>query len=139
MKGVKYSEPPPAEYHCSKCSAAGVKLWRPYQTSCVELHCYDCAKLDQPGRGAMPNTDQVGWLVPAIPDEEGMSYWGYTSVPPLGCDWWWRLPPFADSKRVLAASRAAQATLESLGGPYFLRISNENAAAIGILAAREGT
>ena len=37
-------------------------------------------------------TDQIGWRVPAVPTEENDSYWGYTSVPQAGCDWWYRLP-----------------------------------------------
>lgn len=37
-------------------------------------------------------TNQIGWRVPAIPTEENDTYWGYTSVPQAGCDWWYRLP-----------------------------------------------
>ena len=37
-------------------------------------------------------TDQIGWLVPAVPSEEGDTFWGYMSVPQAGCDWWDRLP-----------------------------------------------
>jgi hypothetical protein len=37
-------------------------------------------------------TDQIGWRVPAVPTEDGKSYWGYTSVPQPGCDWWESLP-----------------------------------------------
>ncbi len=37
-------------------------------------------------------TDQIGWRVPAVPTEDGKSYWGYTSVPQPGCDWWGSLP-----------------------------------------------
>ena len=36
--------------------------------------------------------DQIGWLVPAVPTEEGDTFWGYTSVPEPGCQWWYRLP-----------------------------------------------
>jgi len=36
-------------------------------------------------------TDQIGWLVPAVPTEDG-SFWGYTSVPPEACEWWYKLP-----------------------------------------------
>jgi hypothetical protein len=35
--------------------------------------------------------DQIGWLIPAVPTEEGDSFWGYTSVPQPGCEWWYRL------------------------------------------------
>jgi len=43
-------------------------------------------------------TDQIGWRVPAVPTEDGESYWGYTSVPQLGCDWWSNLPALAKSQ-----------------------------------------
>lgn len=36
--------------------------------------------------------DQIGWRIPAVPTEDGETYWGYTSVPQRGCDWWNRLP-----------------------------------------------
>lgn len=36
--------------------------------------------------------DQISWRVPAVPTEEGDTYWGYTSVPRAGCEWWYRLP-----------------------------------------------
>lgn len=37
-------------------------------------------------------TDQIGWMVPAVPTEDGASFWGYTSVPQPGCAWWTNLP-----------------------------------------------
>jgi len=37
-------------------------------------------------------TDQIGWRVPAVPTEDGGTFWGYTSVPQAGCDWWASLP-----------------------------------------------
>lgn len=43
-------------------------------------------------KSARERTDQIGWRVPAVPTEENDSYWGYTSVPQEGCDWWNRLP-----------------------------------------------
>ncbi len=36
--------------------------------------------------------DQLGGLCPAIPTVEGDTFWGYTSVPQDGCEWWYRLP-----------------------------------------------
>jgi len=39
-------------------------------------------------------TVQIGWRVPAIPTEDGDTFWGYTSVPQAGCDWWAKLPFF---------------------------------------------
>ena len=41
------------------------------------------------GRG---RTDTIGWRVPAVPTEDGSTFWGYTSVPDAGCAWWRRLP-----------------------------------------------
>lgn len=44
-------------------------------------------------RSAMAGgTDQIGWRVPAVPTEEGDTYWGYTSVPEPGVQWWRLLP-----------------------------------------------
>jgi hypothetical protein len=103
----------PAGYVCGTCGASGVKLWRLYQTflSHQELACAGCAAaaegcsiadIDADGRrmetgaGFAPDpkyrTDQIGWRIPAVPTEEGDTYWGYTSVPPAGVTWWRRLP-----------------------------------------------
>lgn len=34
----------------------------------------------------------IGWLVAAIPTEDGETYWGFTSVPQEGANWWNNLP-----------------------------------------------
>lgn len=90
----------PAEYKCKKCGAHGVKLWRQYQTcaDAIELLCAPCALHDQNETGPVGEdglregeygrTDQIGWLVPAIPTEDLDTYWGYTSVPAPGVRWW---------------------------------------------------
>lgn len=92
------------DYICSVCGASGVKLWRSYSCSCVELKCCDCAAKDQhenissikqDGRhedslGCI--TDSIGWYVPAVPTIEGDNYWGYTSVPAGEIFWWKSLP-----------------------------------------------
>lgn len=50
------------------------------------------------GAGSVPKsvahgrTDTIGWRVPAVPTEEGDTFWGYTSVPDAGVQWWRRLP-----------------------------------------------
>ncbi len=101
----------PPNYKCGKCGATGCKLWREYQTFLEHqtLLCANCAAKDQKkdisdidaeGRytldpktfGRAQKSDQIGWYVPAVPTEENDSYWGYTSVPQAGCDWWDRLP-----------------------------------------------
>ncbi|OHA80755.1 MAG: hypothetical protein A2675_01240 [Candidatus Yonathbacteria bacterium RIFCSPHIGHO2_01_FULL_51_10] len=43
-------------------------------------------------------TDQIGWRVPAVPTEEGNTYWGYTSVPTSGINWWCKLPTLSVNK-----------------------------------------
>lgn len=88
------AEPPPLDYRCSKCKAQGVKLWRQYQTFLehVELLCFTCGLTDQgKSEAETRNTDTIGWLVPAVPTNDG-TFWGYTSVPQERVDWWERLP-----------------------------------------------
>lgn len=95
----------PQEYKCYKCSKHGVKLWRDYQAFLdkQELLCATCAAeaqkkdisgMDSDGRyfTGENKTDQIGWLVPAVPSEDGTTLWGYTSVPQAGVDWWRKLP-----------------------------------------------
>jgi hypothetical protein len=41
--------------------------------------------------------DQIGWRIPAVPTADGESYWGYSSVPKEGVDWWNRLPIAKDN------------------------------------------
>jgi hypothetical protein len=105
MKNVNYNSwLCPIDYRCAVCSKHGVKLWREYQTINPELCCADCAAKSQ-GKDISDigsdgtyttdygmTTDQIGWRVPAVPDEEGIGYWGYTSVPQSGLNWWKRLP-----------------------------------------------
>ncbi len=97
----------PRTYRCSRCGAYGCKLWRDYQTFLCNqaLQCARCAAAEQ-GKDISTidatgkrldddgsyRTDQIGWCVPAVPTEENNTFWGYTSVPPAGCDWWRKLP-----------------------------------------------
>jgi len=104
MKGVRYSSAQaPSEYKCGCCGATQVKLWRGYNEVPVKLLCATCAAkeankniagIDSDGRRPtdMGRTDQIGFFVPAVPDEEDVGYWGYTSVPTAGVNWWRRLP-----------------------------------------------
>lgn len=102
----------PANYVCGECGVTGVKLWREYQTMNPDLCCARCAAklqkknidgIDSDGRRPddCGRTDQIGWFVPAVPTEEGDTYWGYTSVPQPGCDWWRKLPTLSDVKKVI--------------------------------------
>lgn len=95
----------PSSYVCG-CGKSGVKLWRDYQTFLEHqtLHCADCAAETShvdisnmqedgkyPGRSG-GYTDQIDWLIPAVPTAENDTFWGYTSTPQDGYDWWARLP-----------------------------------------------
>lgn len=108
------------EYKCSKCGADNCKLWRDYNTflSHQDLYCVVCACANQSSKKTpikptdfdadgkrpckhkyadgqeidMGMTDQINWLVPAVPTEEGDTFWGYTSVPEPLVVWWRNLP-----------------------------------------------
>lgn len=95
----------PAGYKCGTCGATGCKLWREYQTSLEHqtLECCLCASKSQ-GKDVSgiddagtvewngQRIDQLGWRVPAVPTEDGNTYWGYSSVPQTGVSWWQALP-----------------------------------------------
>jgi hypothetical protein len=84
----------PPGYSCEGCAAHGVKLWREYSrsVSAQTLLCATCAEVEQQKpRGfalAAGNGDQIGWRVPAVPFEDGETFWGYSSVPADGVAWW---------------------------------------------------
>lgn len=100
----------PDQYVCTRCKTGGVKLWREYQTFAdqTELLCASCAcknqhkedNVDEQGfrsiefhPGHKQRTDQIGWFVPAVPcEEDPTNYWGYTSVPQDGVNWWKNIP-----------------------------------------------
>jgi hypothetical protein len=96
----------PKGYKCSQCSAKGCKLWRQSNTmaSALELMCGPCALKDQKITGEIDangkvydksvgmDCDQIGWLLPAVPCENEDTYWGYSSVPQDGVNWWRNLP-----------------------------------------------
>lgn len=108
IRFVNYTLPPPRGYHCGECGAEGVKLWRKYNTFLEHqrLLCAACALKDQGKEGPIDElgkrddgyarTDQIGWLIPAVPTEDGSTFWGYTSVPNDGCEWWRGLPTHAE-------------------------------------------
>jgi hypothetical protein len=103
---VSYCSVAPPDYKCSACGAHGCKLWRQYNriASAIELLCGSCALKDQRKSGPIDadgyvhddeigqRCDQIGWLVPAVPTEDGDTFWGYSSVPPAGVKWWRALP-----------------------------------------------
>jgi hypothetical protein len=40
-----------------------------------------------------------GWMVPAVPTEENDAYWGYSSIPQAGCEWWYHLPSLSEQTK----------------------------------------
>lgn len=111
---VDYSSPtPPPAYHCHTCKRHGCKLWREYQTFAdhTGLYCCDCAgeqqkkdvsTIDAQGKRTDRHgyhTDQIGWLVPAVPTAEGDTFWGYLAVPSDGVAWWRALPTRVEAQR----------------------------------------
>lgn len=91
---IDYSAGAPPEYCCCKCAANGVKLWRQYQTFLDhnDLMCIDCTEAEQDGCKFEGKGHAIGWRVAAVPTEDGSTFWGYTSVPQPGVEWWDRLP-----------------------------------------------
>ena len=94
----------PEGYVCKDCGAKGVRLYREYQTFLNHQHlrCRECAAKDQKPeldelvasglRDLNEREHSIGWLVAAVPTEEGDTYWGFTSVPQAGVEWWESLP-----------------------------------------------
>jgi hypothetical protein len=87
----------PKDYRCDYCNVHGVKLWREYNTiaDATKLLCVHCTKIDQQesvakfgGRCFPEYGDQIGSFIPAVPTEGDDTYWGYTSVPEDGVNWW---------------------------------------------------
>lgn len=106
---IDYSKPEtPPSYRCGACGATNCKLWREYQTflNHQTLRCADCAAksqgkdisdIDEHGTHTLKDmgnmrSDQIGWYIPAVPIDSNDTFWGYTSVPPEGVEWWSRLP-----------------------------------------------
>ena len=90
----------PAAYHCVKCPAVGVRLWRDYQTcaDACELLCFHCA-VARAGKAGdnlgdyTPDSSSIAWVVAAVPTEDGETFWGYSSVPAMACAWWYSMTP----------------------------------------------
>lgn len=117
---MSYKDPKvPADYRCSRCGAGGRKLWRDTNTFHPDLFCVDCnnarkgTEIEPDEQGRVPcehfkrKTDHFNDLVPAIPTEDGIGFWGLTSVPEEGVNWWRALPLRPE---VVAVSLAALRT-----------------------------
>ena len=67
------------------------EMWNKYaEDNSMKLDTEEKRNLSKAYRHAI--SDQIGWYVPAVPDETLTTYYGYTSVPQPGVDWWERLP-----------------------------------------------
>lgn len=98
----------PIPYECCDCGVEGVKLWREYNTFLENqsLKCRTCSEKEaaparerrrheNPAAAKLMDemdTDTIGWRVPAVPTEDGSTFWGYTSVPEGRALWWYALP-----------------------------------------------
>ena len=87
----------PEGYFCADCGITGVRLYREYNTFLEHQHlsCRACTLIEEQDEtdelyGSAEHT--IGWKVAAVPTEDGSTYWGYTSVPQDGVDWWDNLP-----------------------------------------------
>lgn len=92
---MKYTDQgTPWYYRCFKCGARRCKLWRQYQALAenIDLLCITCAERDQKEKHNSEKLDTIGWLVAAVPTEDSDTFWGFTSIPQDGCDWWDNLP-----------------------------------------------
>lgn len=99
-----YKEGTPDDYVCSECSKRGVRLYRGYSSSFVELRCTACALKDQKrSEPDQPSACSIGWLVAAVPTEDDGFWWGYTSVPDAGVNWWNSLPTNPKEQQPCAA------------------------------------
>lgn len=93
IQPFSYTSTTPAGYVCAKCGASGVRLYRDYNTFAdfITLTCTACTE-ESENRKAKGKAHSIGWKVAAVPTEDGSTFWGYTSVPQAGVEWWDRLP-----------------------------------------------
>lgn len=105
---IDYSKPPRFNnYHCASCAAGGVKLWRLVYAAntTIGLKCARCLASAAGASTTQISPDRLaritdaidpGQVEPAIPaDMDGgaaYAYWGVSSVPQAGLDWWQSLP-----------------------------------------------
>lgn len=100
------------DYSCGACKARGVKLWRGVHGCKMDGHELLCAAcvappgtfVDDDGKRVneytglfntgLPDrpTVCVGRGLPAIPVDD--TFYGHTSVPPEGFEWWRTLPTY---------------------------------------------
>lgn len=102
IAAFSYQDGAPPGYVCATCGEFRCRLWRESNTflDYIRLRCVSCAETGE--KSVLPRRgDQIGGLLPAIPTEDGASFWGYTSVPEDGVEWWYRLPIGPTSREML--------------------------------------
>lgn len=96
MTPFSYDGPPPYEYRCQQCGGKRCRLYRDYNTLAryTRILCTTCAETagSEPRKVDPNRPDSIGWMVAAVPTEDGSTFWGFTSVPQPGVTWWRRLP-----------------------------------------------
>lgn len=121
------------DYTCGRCGVGSLKLWREYNTF-LEHQTFLCASCASPvgqpflfvsdneyDRGSF--TDQIwnekfGTLVPAVPTEEGDTFWGYTSTPFHCVMWWYDRPTYLDHEIDRDCERNMRRQLQRLVNAY---------------------
>jgi hypothetical protein len=115
------------KYQCSFCGVSGVKLWRGIGTA-DQAWCSKCGMaqagypdaIDYNGRhscGEYGPSDQIYSpkqgqnLLPWVPTPDGET-WGYSSVPPEGCEWWRALPTRVEQVAMARSSARVMSLLE---------------------------
>lgn len=93
IQPFQYSSTTTPEGYACPCGATGVRLFREYQTFLEHqsLTCAACIEKET-GREVTRYDETANWKVAAVPTEDGSTFWGFSSVPKGGVDWWHRLP-----------------------------------------------
>lgn len=117
----------PSFYRCFHCGGTQCKLWRPYHDH-APLRCRDCAIdhaifVDE-NHSITILGDQLGALLPAVPCENGIDWWGYTSVPPEGVQWWKALP---NRPQLLSQGLEAAAEIADEEARSYIRLGSADA------------
>jgi hypothetical protein len=81
-------------------------LWRTEETEPNTWHYKSEAQpvpegaevIEEQDRTMTPDLKGSGSMAPAIPTEDGSTFWGYSSVPEDGCNWWYALPYSREAK-----------------------------------------
>lgn len=83
----------PSAYFCCECGARGVRLYRGYMCTRVELRCTQCTESAESRAIDSMSPANIGWSVAAIPVGPSCNaWWGCLAIPQGGMAWWMALP-----------------------------------------------